>query len=351
MAKPIIYNLKAMNCEESNTISFSYSGGLIKKSTISVRSATNNTLVYSGTYNSAREQFIIPANSINVSQYGTQYYIQIKVTENDDTESPWSDTKFAVFIRTPSFAFSNVTDMMQVHQSFLNAELSYSQADGELLQEYAFYIYDYSKELLSNSSIRHDLDDMTYVYNGLEDGVFYVRARGTTVHGYQVDTGFVEIIVDYVIPEIYTTFLLTNNYNGGYITYETNIVSIDYTGDEEFDFIDGYINLLDKSIYYDQGFTITDNATFIVKGKQLLGNNKKFFEVYDIDKNYGFYITMYGYDDNTIRYKLIGIGSLSNYVLYSPAMTVNSTDEITFWIRRKDGLYLFKVYKNGEVVS
>ena len=351
MAKPIIYNLKAMNCEEDNTISFSYSGGLMKSSTIAIRSASDNTLVYTGTYSSARGRHIIPANSIDVSQYGTQYYIQIKVTENDDTESPWSDTKFAVFITSPTFEFSNVEDMTQVHQSFLNAELSYEQNDGELLKEYAFYLYDFSKVLLSNSPIKYDVEEMNYVYNGLEDGIYYIRAIGTTVHGYQVDTDYIEIIVDYIVPEIYTTLLLTNNYNGGYISYETNIVSIDYTGEETFEFEDGMINLMDKEIYYDQGFTIPDNVTFIVKGKNINRSNEKYFEVYDSEKKKGFYITAYVYDDETIRYKLIGIGDLSNYVLYSPALLASSTDIITFWIRRKNGLYLFKVYKNGEVVS
>ncbi len=351
MAKPIIYNLKAMNCEEDNTISFSYSGGLIKSSTIAIRSASDNTLVYTGTYSSARGRYIIPANSIDVSQFGTQYYIQIKVTENDDTESLWSDTKFAVFITSPTFEFSNVEDMMEIHQSYLDAELNYEQADGELLQEYAFYLYDFSKVLLSNSPIKYDVEDMNYTFNGLEDGIYFVRAMGTTVHGYAVDTGFIEIVVDYVVPEIYTTLFLANNVNGGYISYETNIVSIDHTGEDTFDFEDGMINLMDKDIYYDQGFIIPDNVTFIVKGKNLVRSNQKYFEVYDSEKKRGFYITAFVYDDDTIRYKLVGLGDLSNYVLYSPAALVTSSDDITFWVRRQNGIYLFKVFKNGEVVS
>lgn len=351
MAKPIIYNLKAMNSEEDNTISFSYSGGLIKSNTIMIKSASDNSVVYTGTYSSARGRHLIPANSIDVETYGTQYYIQIKVTENDDTESSWSDTKFAIFIRSPRFNFSNVTDMMQVHQSYLEAELSYEQDDDELLQEYAFYLYDYSKIMLSNSPVKYDIEEMKYTYNGLEDGVYYIRAIGNTVHDYQVDTGYIEISVDYVIPEVYTTLILQNNYNGGYITYETNIVSIDYIGDIDFEFEDGMINLLDNKLIYNQGFKITDNATFRIEGKNLIGNNVKFVEIYDSEQKHGFYISSYVYDDGSIRYKLIGLSGLSDYVLYSPSMIIDENDLITFWIRRQNGIYLFKVYVNGEVVN
>ena len=351
MAKPIIYNLKAMSCEEENTITFSYSGGLIKSVTLAVRTASNNTLVYTGTYVTAKEKYILPANSINVATYGTQYYIQIKVTENDDTESAWSDTKFAVFIRTPSFVFSDVTEGMQVHQSYLNTELTYSQSDGEPLQEYAFYLYDFSKELLTNSPVKYDLTDMNYVFNGLTDGAYYVRGMGTTVHGYQVDTGFVQIIVSYIFPEVYTTLLLKNDNKGGYISYETNIISITYTGEDTFEFVDGMIDLTSKEIYYDQGYYIPEDVTFIVKGRDMLESNKVYFEVYDAEKHRGFYITCYVYDDGRIRYKLIGKGDLSDYILYSPAVSANANDIISFWIRREGGLYLFKLFKNGEAVS
>ena len=53
------------------------------------------------------------------------------------------------------------------------------------------------------------------------------------------------------------------------------------------------INLMNKELYYDQGFQITDNATFIVKGKKLYGVNKKYFEVYNTEKQSGFYVTSF----------------------------------------------------------
>ena len=344
MVKPKLYNLTAMSSQEENIIYFSYSGGLMKKNIIEVRRASNNSLAYTGETVTARGEHKIPANSINVASLGTEYNIRIKVIENDDTESLWSDDKFAIFIRKPIFEFSNVEDEMEINQSFLDAELSYSQADGELLQEYSFYLYDSKRQLLTVSDVMYDTEDMHYVFNGFEDGVYFIQAKGSTVNDYKVDTGLVEIFVHYIEPEIYTSLLLTNNYSGGYISYETNIKSIDYNGDDVFSFENGRIVISSgKVLYYDEGFQIPDNVTCRVKGIDMYKSNVKFFEVYDAEKKHGFYVTSYIYDDATIRYKLVGMGTMSNYVLYSPALdTRNKT--VTFWIRRQNGIYLFKVY-------
>ncbi|MBP5470796.1 MAG: hypothetical protein J6Z11_16320 [Candidatus Riflebacteria bacterium] len=350
MAKPIIYNLDAMNCEEENVISFTYSGGLIKSNAIRIKRASDNEIIYEGTYSSAKGIHVLPANSIDVSENGTEYYVQIKVTENDDTESVWSDIRYAMFITTPSFSFEDITNPMTVHQSFLDVSLGYQQAEGEPIQSYEFFLYDQSKSELYASDILYDVENMIHRYSGLEDNTYYIRAKGNTIHNYKVDTGYIEITVDYVIPIIYNTFYITNNYEGGYISYETNIVDIDYTGEDTFTFIDGRINLMDKSIYYEKGFIIPDNFTFIIKGKNLYRSGVKFFELYNTEKNTGFYITSYIYDDDQIRFKLISNNGLEDYILYSSPIELTENDLVDFWVRRINGIFDFKVYKNGEVV-
>ena len=208
MAKPVIYSLDAMSYEEDNNIPFTYSGGTIKNSQIRVSETTNNTVVYESTQNSASTQFLIPANSIDVTTYGTQYYIQIRVTDLDNTKSSWSDTRFAYFITTPTFQFSNVLDDQVIKDSYLEAQVMYYQLENELLQNIIFYLYDSAKNLLLTSGIIYDVSNLKYTYNGLVDGIYYIRAKGETVHGYKVDTGDVNITVDYVTPE--TQYVLVN---------------------------------------------------------------------------------------------------------------------------------------------
>lgn len=352
MAKPIIYTLDAMSYEEDNQIPFTYSGGMIKSSTIRISKASDNNVIYEETQTSANTQFFLPANSIDVDTYGTQYYIQIRVTESNNTKSNWSDTRFAYFITTPTFQFLNLNDDTVLEQSFIEATLLYYQLEEELLHEVVYYLYDASKSLITSSGTNYDVSNLTYKFNGLEDAIYYVRAKGETIHGYQVDTGYVRVTINYITPETYSTFYLTNDSINGQIRYETNIISVDYHGDEEFEFEDGYINLIEKTLIYDRGFKVANNCTFIIKGKDMYRSGTTFFSLFDSNKKFGFYITSYIYDDDTIRYKLVANNGLNNYILYSSAIPqLDATDLVAFWIRKKENIYSFKVYINGTEVE
>ena len=345
MAKPIIYSLDAMSYQVDNLIPFTYSGGVIKSSSIRVSKATDNQVVYEATQDSANTQFLLEADSIDVLEYGTQYYIQIRITESNNTKSAWSDTRFAYFISTPTFQFQNIRDNALIKQSYVTAEILYYQLENEQLMNIIYYLYDSAKNLLSTSGIIYDVKNLQYTYNGLVDGIYYIRAKGETVHGYKVDTGEIKIVVDYVIPETFSNFYLENDSLNGYIRYQTNIISIDYHGDETFEYEDGYINLIDKTLVYDRGFRIDDDCIFIIKGKDMFRSGEIFFELFDSEeKNFGFYITSYIYDDNTIRYKLVANNGLDNYVLYSSAIPVFSKNcLVSIWIKKKSNIYSFEV--------
>lgn len=360
MVKPIISYLDAISCNEENTIPFTYSGNLIKKVKIKITTSSDIENVIYGegdgtgvdkTQVRARSIYQLPADAIDVSEYGTRYYIQVKVIENDDSESLWSDPRLVTIITSPIFKFDNVEAEDTITHSYLDAILNYSQSENELLQSYQFYIYDNNHILLSSSDVLYDISSLSYRYNGLEDGIYYIRAKGSTVNGYDVDTDYIKIYVNFERPELYSNFYLTNNFSKGSVTYRTNILSIDYHGDAVFDYVDGFIDLTAQDLYYDKGFNIDSNATFIIKGKGFLQSNVKFFEAKNSTQSNSFYITAFIYDDNSIRFKLISTNGLNNYVLYSPACSITNEDLITFAIRKVNGLYDFKVYKNEvEVV-
>lgn len=352
MAKPVIYSLDAMSYQQENDIPFTYSNGTIKSSTIRVSEAVNNQVIYEATQNNANTQFHLPADVIDVSTYGTQYYIQIRVKELDNTNSSWSDIRFATFITTPTFQFSNVMDNEVIKQSYLDANLLYYQLENEPLMSAVFLLFDSAKNLLSSSATMYDVSNLTYNYNGFIDDVYYIRAKGETTHGYNVDTGYVKITVDYITPETFSNFFLINDSKNGQIRYETNIISIDYHGDETFEFADGYINLTEKTLIYDRGFRVDDNCTFIIKGKDMYRSNIRFFELFDSQKKNGFYITSYIYDDESIRYKLVCNNGLDDYILYSHAIKkLDPSDLVAFWIRKKENIYLFKVYVTRTVID
>lgn len=344
MAKPVIYSLDAMSYQVDNIIPFTYLGGTIKSSSIRVSEAVNNQLVYEGTQDSASTQFVLSENSIDVSTYGTQYYIQIRVTEMDNTRSSWSDIRFVIFITTPTFRFSNILDNATIRQSYFDANVLYYQLEDELLHDIVFYLYDSNKNLLVSSPTIYDVSNLNYNYNGFIDGVYYFRAKGETIHGYKVDTGDLKVTVDYVTPETFSDFYLVNDYRNGQIRYESNIISIDYHGDETFEFIDGYINLIDKTLTYEKGFRVDNDCTFIIKGKDMYRSGIIFFELLDEERKYGFRITSFIYDDESIRYKLVAFNGLNNYILYSePFEKLDSDDLVNFWIRKVSNVYSFNV--------
>ena len=352
MAKPVIYSLDAMSYQESNQIPFTYSGGTINSSSIRISEAVNNNVVYEGTQNTASTQYTLPANAIDVTTYGTQYYIQIRVTDTDGSRSSWSDTRFAYFITTPTFRFSNVLDDAVIRQSYLDATVLYYQLEGEPLQNIIYYLYDSSRNLLFTSGINYDVSNLNYNYNGFVDGIYYIRAKGETVHGYEVDTGYIKISVDYITPETFSNFYLVNDSLNGYIRYETNIISVDYHGDETFEYEDGYINLIEKTLIYDRGYRVDEDCIFLIKGKDMYRSGVTFFELLDGDHIYGYRITSYIYDDDTIRYKLMATNGLDNYVLYSPAIPqLESSDLVAFWVKKHNNIYQFKVYVNELEVS
>ena len=163
MAKPVIYSLDAMSYQEENEIPFTYSGGTIRSSSIRIVEAVNNTVVYEGTQNTASTQYTLPADSVDVTTYGTQYYIQIRITDGDGNRSSWSDTRFAYFITTPTFQFSNVREDTVIKQSYLEASVLYYQLEGEPLQDIIYYLYDSSKNLLLTSGIVYDVANLTYL--------------------------------------------------------------------------------------------------------------------------------------------------------------------------------------------
>ena len=352
MAKPVIYSLDAMSYQEENEIPFTYSGGTIRSSSIRIVEAVNNTVVYEGTQNTASTQYTLPADSVDVTTYGTQYYIQIRITDGDGNRSSWSDTRFAYFITTPTFQFSNVREDTVIKQSYLEASVLYYQLEGEPLQDIIYYLYDSSKNLLLTSGIVYDVANLTYLYNGFVDGIYYLRAKGETVHGYHVDTGDVKITVDYITPETFSNFYLYNDYINGYIRYETNIISVDYHGDETFEYEDGYINLIEKTLIYDRGYRVDGDCVFIIKGKDMYRSGVTFFQLLDKDQRYGYYITSYIYDDDRIRYKLVSTNGLNNYILYSPPIdALEPSDLVAFFVKKVNNIYQFKVFVNEvEVV-
>lgn len=342
MAKPIINITSAVSCEDDFAVKFTWNGSLIKSNYIRICSAITDNVIYEHTVSSGKYEHIVPANTIDVDLYGTQYYAQVKVVDLNGVESSLSDKCYLTVIHAPKFKFSNITDGQKIINSACYMECSYSQQDGELLREYQFILYDENKEQINSTEIMYDTTNMFYTFKGLDNGSYYIRAIGQTVNNYTVDTGYYNIQISYERTSAYSTFYLENNPEKGYISFHTNLILIKYEGGETFEIENSMVNTNGKELYYDSGFEIRDDFTIMLRGKDLWKTNKCLFRA----KNEVQEITLSSmiYDDNTLRFKLTVPTELSGYVLYSNPIIFTSDDMVTIWLRRKDNICKIKAY-------
>ena len=130
----------------------------------------------------------------------------------------------------------------------------------------------------------------------------------------EVDTGYLEITVKYENPNTYARIYATPVPSQGCIQVATNLIIIQYNGTDSFEYIDGMIDLRDKTLYYDEGFLIKDDFTVLIRGINL-------WQTADIFKmsngNHGLTLSSRIYNNGNLRFRLMAPNGIGNYLLYS----------------------------------
>lgn len=129
---------------------------------------------------------------------------------------------------TPSFEFSSLKANQIVKSNQHILTVSYTQAEKEPLNHFHITLYNASKAVLAQSDeLYAAAGKFEYNAAALEDGTqYYSRAVGATVHGMQVDTGYIPFSVSYVQNDYWAYIDLQNNENDGNIRISCNIKSI-----------------------------------------------------------------------------------------------------------------------------
>ena len=106
----------------------------------------------------------------------------------------------------PTFKLS-VENGDVVKSSTYEITLSFAQAESETLDNYTFFLYSYQKTLLQSSVIHNTTPPLSYTISNLTNATqYYVRATGETIHGFQVDTGYILIHVSYSDSQVSTSY-------------------------------------------------------------------------------------------------------------------------------------------------
>lgn len=340
MAIPIIKKITPFDAEKDNEISISWSGVRAYDNRIIITDNTTSDIIFDDTtvHNFALTHKI-PANTlIN----GREYTMQAQIIYKDGSASSFSSKTNFHTLKTPDFYFFNLPEDHIISNSSLDVSMYYFSQDLEGIDNYRFYLYDSTKKELVCSDIFYDDMYLNYTFRGLEsDCVYYLRCTATTIHGMFLDTGYVEITVKYETPDTYSRIYATNNPRQGCIQVATNLIIIQYNGTEEFEYNNSMINLIDRTLYYDEGFLVEGDFTLIIRGMHLWQTKEIFKMSNGTD---GLNISSRIYTDGNLRFKLTVPNGISHYILYTDPLKFTNDDMITVCVRRINNIYLLKCF-------
>lgn len=339
MARPIINKINPFDSTKDYEIILSWMGNRAYANRIYIYDYETNNLVFDDTVSSFSLTHIIPAGTL---QNNKKYTIQAQIYDVENVASSLSNKVLFYTFATPDFYFEDLQDNPIIDNSSFTATVYYYSDDWEDISKYAFYLYDGTKKQLLKSNDMTDDYDISYTYKGLDNNtVYYVRCVGVTVNGMELDTGYVEITVKYEDPNVYARIYATPIPSRGCIQVSSNLIIIQYNGTDEFEYIDGMIDLRDKTLYYNEGFLIEKDFTVIIRGINL-------WQTADIFKmsngNHGLTLSSRIYQEDKLRFRLMVPNGVSNYLLYSDELVFDNSDMVTIMLRKKNDVYQLKAF-------
>lgn len=351
MATVYVKSISAYDATSAQVISFGYSGNQCIKNRIIIYNNSTAVVVYDNTVTTYALEHTIPAGTLT---NGTSYYCTITAYYmNGATEESVTSSASNVWkcLTTATWSINGISSGTVIGNSYYDFKINYSQAQNEVVNEYYLVLYNPSGTTYWSSGVLYDISATTTATGLPNNTVLYVRAYGTTVNGLSLDTGKIEITIDYQVPNLYSVAYLENDKWHGWVKATTNILDVEGTGSGTYSFVsDKYVDLssANSSVVFNNNFTLSGN--FIVEA---LG--------YNVSANKSV-ITLGG--DNltvvaTFRSGTFSSGTLffaelkelnSGYVLCSNMIEIPpSTNLIHLWIKRKNGMYDCTIANMGVV--
>lgn len=346
MAKPYILKITPFDANKPYEIMLSWTGNRAHANRIIIYDNDTNDVILDDMVSTFSLKHTIPAYTLT---NGKKYVIQAQIYDVENVPSPLSDKVLFYTFETPDFYFNNIPENGKITNASFSVSVYYYSSDWEDISSYKFYLYDSTKRQLLESNSMTDSLDVSYVYRGLENNTaYYIRCIGVTVNGMDLDTGYTEITVKYENPNAYSRIYSTALPSQGCVQVATNLIIIQYNGTDSFEYIDGMIDLRDKTLYYDEGFLIEDDFTVLIRGINLWQNADIFKMSND---NSGLTLSSRIYRNGKLRFKLLVPNGVSNYLLYSDEQIFENKDMITIVIRRKNNVYQLKVFVESDFIS
>lgn len=338
MAKPIITKITPFDATSAYTVSLLWTGNRPKSNRIIITDNITGATVFDDTVTTYALQHTIPAGKLVNGRY---YMIQAIITDEDDNVSALSDKKLFYTLTTPTFMFNNLPEDKLKNASYA-ASITYYSVELEELQSYKFYLYDSVKIKILESDMLTDTTNVGYTYKALQNNTtYYVQCIGYTKNGLVLDTGLHLLDVYYENPSIYSRVYAENMPDVGCVNIKSHFIHIKASGDDNYEYIDDYIDLTSKKLIYNQGFKIEGDFAMKLTGKKLWKSS----EILRMRNDYNnVVVSSYIYPDNMLRFKLTVDNGLCNYILYSDALSFEQVDDVTIFIKRVNNVYIIKTF-------
>lgn len=349
LTKPILFEATAFDVQDGYTFRYNViSGEQPTGATIYIFNNISGSLVYQYSVTSFRFEITIPSNSGLVNGVYYSAYITTKNAGGD--ESPQSNTIQFYCYTNPTWVFTNVSTGSIVEGSTFAPEISYQQIEDEPLMSYIINLYDTEQIQIATSGTKYTSSTTgsfigSYTFGGFEDATsYYVKAIGQTLGGTILETEMILFTIRYVSPETYSQFIVTNNCDGGYITYTSNVVLIDgKSNPSPPTYIDNELVDLkqeDSWVVWDDGFQVSDNYTL----KAWIKNPNIGRPLIKLTNPNGEFVEVYIYTDPNDEDKVFVELLVDNgkYVINTLPDSINkptSTDELCIQIRCIDNIY------------
>lgn len=261
---PIMDIISVFDANYAHTFTFFYTGNQAIKNRLIIKNNSSNEVVYDKIQDGLRLNHTIAPNVLSNNNV---YSVQAQVFDIDNNSSNLSNVCTFYCHTTPQFYFTNVSDNSVISAANLSCSLSFLQEEGDSIKEFKYYLYDNNKSEMLVSKSFYNISD-GYTFYGLDNiATYYVRAIGTTVFGFNVDTGYVMVNVKYVSIPSNVAFSAINK--DGKIILTSNIIITDYEMENEnYKLENGELTLIDNSITY-RILDEIDDFSLVVKARHI----------------------------------------------------------------------------------
>ena len=351
---PILLNSLPFDATLDHILHFTYNGAQVFATRVVIKNNETLETVYDKKKTGMSLMVTIPENTL---VNGNTYSFQVSVFDYEDKESPLSNAVVLKCFATPTFGFVNVTEGMTIRNSYIDIELIYECSDEfEVLNQYRLIVYGVDKStIIYDSGTSYSTAGMIVRVSGLtDDSTYYIQATCETLSGMEITTDLIQVICDYIKPDLFLAFYADNVPSEGLVRLTSNFISIEGESDpEELVYIDDEkVSLINgEKVWFDSGYVAND---FVVK--MIAENIIDYSKVISFDmKNVKAYVMWYKgifegdetetYYAELVAYQYIGDEPLNYIQISNRIEPLDDEEQVFFWIRHVKGMFDIQIQK------